>query len=48
MKIWRPEILTLPLSSPAAGAVPAYKEKIAPYETEYCTGRLTSYKNEPE
>jgi hypothetical protein len=33
------EIPTLPLSSLAAGDVPAYKEPIAPYVTEYATTR---------
>ena len=32
-------LLTFPLSSPAAGAVPAYKEVMAPYETGYSTSR---------
>jgi hypothetical protein len=40
-------ILTLPLSSPAAGAVPAYKEVIAPYETEYVMSRPTRCTSEP-
>ena len=40
--------LTLPLSSPAAGAVPAYKELIAPYDTGYVTIRPTRCTSVPE
>ena len=41
------EIPTLPLSSPAAGAVPAYKELIAPYVTEYDTSRPRRWTSRP-
>ena len=42
------EILTLPLSSPAAGAVPAYRGVIAPYDTEYPTIRMRKFASELE
>lgn len=40
-------MLTLPFSSPAAEAVPAYKEVIAPYETGYVISRAAIFINEP-
>jgi hypothetical protein len=47
-QFWRVGILTLPLSSPPAAAVPAYNELIAPYDTGYAIIRMIRCTIEPE